>query len=491
MAKQNKPNKNKTGTAKPKKSQSCTLYIDGMHCASCEILIEKKLLKQQGVQAVDASMKDGSVHVEYTGDSKPDTQKLNKDFSNLGYKFVKDKPKKKKSAPLLSIVGGELVLNNEKFSTIFKTGVVVASLIIAFFIFEKMQIGQHMIVDASSTLPAFLLLGVVAGISSCAALIGGLLLSMTKQWNELYIDAETPRTKAIPHIMFHAGRIAAFTVFGGILGLIGDAISLNSTTFWAVLTIIVSGVMFVLAMQMLGVAWAQKLRFTAPKSLTRYAAETSNFKGKYMPFTVGALTFLLPCGFTLLAQSIALTSGSVVMGSLIMLLFSLGTLPTLLAITFSGLAFNSKPHLTAKFNVVAGLIVMFFVIYNVNGQLNVLGLPSLSDISFGGDQEVTTSVAAAEPVVVDGKQQLNFIAKGFDYFPTSSTTINAGVPTTMVVDNQGVQGCGAFIAARGLIDNYVALKSGINEIDLGSPKKGTYKVTCTMGMVAPVTVIVQ
>ena len=491
MAKQNKPNKNKTGTAKPKKSNSCTLYIDGMHCASCEILIEKKLLKQQGVQAVDASMKDGSVHVEYSGESKPDTQKLNKEFSNLGYKFVKDKPKKKKSAPLLSMVGGELVLNNEKFSAFFKTGVVVASLIIAFFIFEKMQIGQHITVDASSALPAFLLLGVVAGISSCAALIGGLLLSMTKQWNELFIDAESSKTKATPHIMFHLGRIAAFTILGGVLGLVGDAVSLNNATLWAVLTIIVSLVMVVLGLQMLGVEWAQKLRFTAPKSLTRYAAETSNFKGKYMPFMVGALTFLLPCGFTLLAQTIALTSGSFVMGSLILLFFSLGTLPTLLAISFSGLAFNTKPHLTAKFNVIAGLIVLFFAIYNVNGQFNVLGYPSLSDISFGGESKTVSTVSASESTLVDGKQQLNFIAKGFDYYPTSSTTIKSDIPTTLVVDNQGVQGCGTFIAARGLIDNYVSLKNGINEIDLGKPKKGTYKLTCSMGMVAPVTITVQ
>jgi copper chaperone CopZ len=27
------------------KIKDCTLYVDGMHCASCEVLIEKKLLK--------------------------------------------------------------------------------------------------------------------------------------------------------------------------------------------------------------------------------------------------------------------------------------------------------------------------------------------------------------------------------------------------------------------------------------------------------------
>ena len=79
-------------------------------------------------------------------------------------------------------------------------------------------------------------------------------------------------------------------------------------------------------------------------------------------------------------------------------------------------------------------------------------------------------------------------AKGFEYIPTSSMTITAGVPTKLIVDNQGIQGCGAFMAANGLIENFVSLDRGINEINLGNPQKGTYKLTCSMGMVRPVTI---
>ncbi|PIZ93637.1 MAG: hypothetical protein COX82_02320, partial [Candidatus Magasanikbacteria bacterium CG_4_10_14_0_2_um_filter_41_10] len=67
----------------------------------------------------------------------------------------------------------------------------------------------------------------------------------------------------------------------------------------------------------------------------------------------------------------------------------------------------------------------------------------------------------------------------------------AGVPTTLIVDDQGIQGCGIFLASRGLIDSFVELKLGKNTIDLGTPKAGTYKITCSMGMVAPVTLHIQ
>jgi len=34
----------------------------------------------------------------------------------------------------------------------------------------------------------------------------------------------------------------------------------------------------------------------------------------------------------------------------------------------------------------------------------------------------------------------------------------------------------------------VALEPGNNVIDIGTPKKGKYKLTCSMGMVRPVTI---
>ncbi|MCA9385357.1 sulfite exporter TauE/SafE family protein [Candidatus Dojkabacteria bacterium] len=465
---------------KKSKSKQCTLFIDGMHCPSCELLVEKKLLKRNSIKQVDASLKNSRVQISYSG-SEPNIEDINKEFKELGYTFS-TKKFKVDNKPAISFKGGNLEINPRKLKSLSTTVLAVIVLILGFFAFEGLQLGQYVSVDANSSLPAFFLLGIVAGLSSCAALIGGLLLSMVKQWNELYIG-ETDTKKAQPHILFHVGRLVSFAVFGALLGVIGDVISLDNSTVYAILVFAVSVIMLVLALQMLGVTWAQKLSLRTPKGLGIFIADEKNFKGEYMPLIVGGLTFFLPCGFTLIAQGIALASGDPLAGSLIMLIFALGTLPTLAAISFSGLKFNKKPHLTARFNQIAGFIIIFFVIYNINGQMNVLGLPSLSDIEFKQSEQTVIENATQD-------NTLDFVAKGFEYIPSGPTTLQSGTPAKLKIDNQGILGCGSFVASRGLFDGFVSLQPGMNEIDLGIVQPGSYKLTCSMGMVPPVTITV-
>ncbi len=101
----------------------------------------------------------------------------------------------------------------------------------------------------------------------------------------------------------------------------------------------VSVMMLFLALQMLGVKQFQRFQITTPKFITRYAVNEKNFSGRYMPFIMGGLTFFLPCGFTITAQGLALASGSVLQGGLIMLFFAIGTLPMLLMIGLSSVKF--------------------------------------------------------------------------------------------------------------------------------------------------------
>lgn len=468
--------------------KQCQLYVEGMHCASCEVLIEKKLLKDDNIEGVDASLGNNTVNVYYK-DDKPAIDDLNKEFKDLGYTFS-TKPVKRDNKPLLAYKNGALEINGRKSKKLLKALFIAIVITVLFFMFESSGIGSKVSVDSNSSFPAFFVLGVVAALSSCAALVGGLLLSMTKQWNDLYIDADNTRQKSIPHILFHAGRLLGFFIFGGILALIGGAISFESSFGSSLLVIFVSVVMLILALQMLEVGWANKLRLTTPKFISSRIADESRFGGQFMPFVIGAATFFLPCGFTLIAQGIALASGEFLTGALVMLFFALGTLPILGAISFTGVQLNRKPHLTAWFNMVSGILLLLFSLYNINSQLNVLGIPSISDLrnNISSEKEETTNESAP---VEDGIQILNVIAKDFDYIPTSSTTLKSGVDTQIVIDNQGIQGCGTYMAARGLIDGYVILKPGENVIKIGKPNPGTYKLTCSMGMVPPITITVN
>lgn len=439
----------------------------------------------KNIEYADASLNNSCVTVRYSNDDKPSLAEINKIFRDVGYKFSDKKSKTAPELPAVKISNGVLEINPDKLKKIGSVLFVAVSFLVLFVIIENLRLGRYVTVDSSSSFLAFALLGLVAGTSSCAALVGGILLSMIKRWNEQYIG-ESDIKKAKPHAMFHIGRIFSYTLLGGLLGVVGDAISLNNVTVYAILVFTVSFVMILLALQMLEISWAQRLRISLPKSFSRLI--DSDRTSQRLPFLIGASTFFLPCGFTLIAQGVALTTGNFWQGAIVMMAFALGTLPALLLISLTGIRFNRKPYLTARFNQIAGLIIVFFALYNINGQLNVLGIKSLSDLNLGNGKTAVSKETVA--IDSDGLQKMQIVAEGFTYTPTGGTVLKAGVPTLLEVNNRGIQGCGAFMAARGLFDGWVELKPGINEIRF-TPKAGTYKLTCTMGMVPPVTILVQ
>ncbi len=467
-----------------------TIYVEGMHCASCELLIEKTIEENLGVVEVDASLEKGQVKIVSEGNDLVNIKKLNQDFKDAGYKFS-DKQFPKENNKLFELSDAGLEINKSKLQEYLKIFGVLIFVLIVVLLINNSNLGRYAGVDANSSLPAFLVLGIVAGLSSCAALVGGLLLVMTKQWNDLYITDKTNKLKFQPHILFHTGRLIGYFVFGGLLGLLGQVVSIGSGTSFAVVIIIVSVIMLILALQMIGVKQVQNLQIKTPKVISKFITNESNFSGKFAPFILGALTFLLPCGFTLIAQAAALASSGFLKGGLIMLFFSIGTLPILGGISLTGVKFNTKPKLTSLFNKTAGILIVVFAIYTINAQLNVLGLKSLNDLDNRSNENIPSADVEIQetPEIDENAQRLVIIADKFSYIPEGSMTIEAGKPTVLAVNNKGVQGCGRFMAARGLLDDYVELKNGWNYIEL-TPKKGVYKLTCTMGMVRPVTITV-
>ena len=444
-----------------------TYFVKGMHCASCELLIEKKLSALKEIKSVEASADKGRVFVVYKG-GRPSTDRLNKFFRKENYLFF-DQP-----------VGTAGEKEESDFFTIAGTALFV---IIGFFIIKNSGLAGLINVNSTSSLPMFFLLGLLAGVSSCAALVGGLILSMSKQWNDLYPGENSKSKKIQPHLMFNIGRIVSYAFLGGIIGAIGSKFQI-SLTFTSVLIVVVSVMMFFLALQMLGVKAFRKFQFTVPKFITRRIADETKFQGKYMPFLMGALTFFLPCGFTITAQGLALISGNPIQGALIMLFFALGTTPVLLTIGLSSVKFSQKPHLANKFLKVAGVLVLFFALYNINAQLNVLGFSSLSDIKLNSNQQTTNDNKEGLPPIVNGKQVIKMEASASGYKP-NYFKVKAGIPVKWEINDVGTSGCTNAVISQGLFQGAINLSRGQTSIKEFTPTKiGKYKFSCWMGMIS-------
>lgn len=480
-----------------KKIKEHNYYAKGMHCSSCEVLIEKKILEEfESVKSVEASTVKNSVLIEYEN-IKPSTEKLNQIFKKEGYTFS-DSP----TIPKDSSQKENNSFKPKEFFMIFGIGILI---ILGFIGLDKLGLSALVNVGEKSSLPMFLVFGLIAGFSSCAALVGGIILSMSKQWGQLYSDNDSDWKKTQPHLLFNLGRIISYGVFGAVLGAIGNQLNL-SFKLGPIFVIAVSVMMVFLALQMFGFKAFKRFQVTMPKFATKYIADESNFQGQYMPFIMGALTFFLPCGFTITAQGLALISGSAIQGALIMFFFALGTLPMLLIIGLSSVKFYQKNHLSERFLKVAGILVLFFALYNINAQLNVLGVTSLNDVVANNNSspEVAQStptpapgISKAEtpkknqsknetvlPPIVNGKQVIKMDATSSKYSP-NYFKVKVGTPVRWEITDKGTSGCTNAIISPALFKDEIPLTPGETAIKEFTPQEsGKYKFSCWMGMVS-------
>jgi sulfite exporter TauE/SafE/copper chaperone CopZ len=331
--------------------QKYIFHVNGIHCNACTLLVEGKLAELPMISQVKASLKDNTVEV--TGDfGTKSTEEIAKELSQSlishGYS--------------LSV---QMVKRVTKW-TEFKIAIPLAlGFAFLFVLLQKMGI-VNLVNSENINYGTAFVIGIIASLSTCMAVVGGLVLSMSATFAK-----EGDRLR--PQLMFHIGRIAAFFVLGGVIGAIGSAFTLNTTATF-VLGLLIAIVMLILGINLLDTFhWAKKLQPSMPKFIAKHAHGLSKFNHSLTPLIVGIATFFLPCGFTQSMQLYTLTTGSFLNGGLTMLAFALGTLPVLALISFSSFSIknNSKSGIFFK---TAGLVVILFALFNLINSLVVIGL---------------------------------------------------------------------------------------------------------------------
>ena len=431
-----------------------TYYIKGMHCASCELLIEKELLDTKGVKYADASLSKGELNIEVEpGQEKPKIKELNEKFKESGYSF------------------SETPLETHKNGVILKTLGAACLAIVVFLFITNSGFTSIVNITSDSSLLAFLVFGLVAGVSSCAAMVGGRVLSLSKQWMQDYQRAD----KATPHILFNLGRLISFALLGFLLGMLGKRFQI-SATITSIMILLVSAVMLVLALQMIGVKYFNKFRISLPKSVSGKLLKEKSQKAAG-PFVIGFLTFLLPCGFTIVTEGFAILSADPVKGGLIMLFFALGTAAPLLAIGLFSTKLLSNHNVSEKFQKAAGLLIIFFVLYNINFQFGVL---RFVEERFGLEAPTTATTSAP----AQNAQVIKSVFTVANDIQPSTFEVKVGQPVRFEVEVQeNGYGCMSTIMVPGLWQKALTLRKGQTLVMEFTPSKtGVYQITCAMGV---------
>ena len=430
--------------------------VSGTHCASCEFIIERKLLELPEISAVTVSRH--KVVIIYQG-KKPGIESLNRLFSKEGYFF--------------STEIGESNQNSEPVNWL----VVILSVVAAFLLYlliQKSGLAALIRVDSHSSLPTFFAFGLLAGFSSCAALVGGLVLGLSKNWAKQH-SGKSLLIKSEPHLLFNLGRLLSYAVFGALLGGLGRFLRL-SPTISAILLIAISILMLFVALQMLGISALARLQISAPKSLTRLATLGNVGKGCGAPFLLGFLTFILPCGFTLTAQSLALISGSAYQGASIMFFFALGTLIPLLFIGIGSTVLYENRSLSASFTRIAGILLLIFAIFNFNAGLNISG------VTFSPKKTASSPAPQAESQ--SGLQIIKMDATQQGYSP-KYFKVKANIPVRWEISDKGASGCTSAVISKDLFSGQIELSPGKTSTKEFTPTKtGKYRFSCWMGMVS-------
>ncbi len=324
-------------------------HVSGTHCASCKILLEDIISEQDFVESVNVNLKKEIVEIESEYNSEDVLNILNSKIKDNGYVLSLEKQNKEKQ-------------NHKDLLIALPIGIIF---LILFFILQKSSVLNFGIGGEITPTTSFII-GLIASVSSCLAIVGGLVLSLSAKISQDNVSDK----KNI--ILFHFGRLFSFAILGGVLGLVGSAIGINFT-FTSILGIIASVIMLLLGLNLVGLF--TKNKFTLHSGIFKninYFFNKIEHK-TFTPIIIGFSTFFLPCGFTQSMQFSALSSGSFLSGMMIMFFFALGTLPILAVLSFSSVSFSHSKYGPIFFKS-AGIVVVGFGLFALLSGLVALGV---------------------------------------------------------------------------------------------------------------------
>lgn len=421
--------------------------IGGMHCRSCEIKLERAIKKLPGVTAVEAEHGSGVVRVTRAAGGASDAE-IEAAIRGQGYG-----------------AGDEKVPARP-------WGIIALSVALALGLLWLLSLAHLTSLAPAAqnglSLSGALVIGLVAGTSSCLAVVGGLVLALANR--DPGAGDRTAMQRLEPLLQFNIGRLLAYFVLGGGIGLLGHSVGLGITST-AVVTLVVALLMLWLGLSQLGITSHLPLP-SLPKSVSHRIAALSDSPHPAAPFLLGAGTFFLPCGFTQSMQLVALASGSFLTGGMLMFFFALGTLPALMGLSVLSSLSSGRSALLLK--TTTGALVVFLALLNLQSGLTLLGIPA--DLPFLRDADGV--LAELHP----GEQDISMTVTPYGTYEPSVITVRAGIPVKWTIDGTNAEGCtsGIVVPALGISQE---IQRGENVITFTPLQPGTLAFSCTMGMV--------
>ena len=326
------------------------------------------------------------------------------------------------------------------------------------------------------------------------AVQGGLLASVIAS-REKHESRKSNIDSIIPVVAFLITKTIAYTLLGLLLGLFGHALSLTDTMrnflqIGAGIYMIIIGLHLLQVHPVFNYAVIQP-----PYFLTKLIRKKSRSESIFAPALLGLFTIFIPCGTTLAMEALAISSGSMLSGALILFIYTVGTIPAFFGLGFltSFLGDRFKDH----FLKVAAVVVLFLGISSINAALVASGssfsfqsILAASPIEFSTDEgNVSVENRKFSGKIVDNTRVIDIMVASNGYSPTN-IVVKQGEHIRINLKTNGVYSCAsAFrIPALGIAKNLPP--TGTESVEFVAEKKGKIIFACSMGMYSGVLEVV-
>lgn len=321
------------------------------------------------------------------------------------------------------------------------------------------------------------LTGLTTGGITCLAIQGGLLLSIIAQQ-----EAKLAKTnRFIPIASFLTGKLLIHTLFGFLLGALGQSLTLSPVTRgW---------IQIAIGIYLIGIAGNllnlhpifRYFVITPPKFLAKIVRNKSKSTSIFAPFILGLTTVFIPCAVTQATEVLAIGSGNPLYGAAIMFSFILGTSPTFAL--FGVLLSTGAKTIQKIFTKISIAIIVIMSIYTINNGVSLTGsiytLQNFYQVAI--NPENVNAMASEKVTIKDGVQYPVITVTNNGYSPTR-ITLKKDVPVRLKLVTVNTNSCSRAFMIPGLNLEKLLPQTGEVYLDFTPKKLGPLTYTCSMGM---------
>jgi sulfite exporter TauE/SafE/copper chaperone CopZ len=424
---------------------------EGMHCTSCEKIIELALGKLPGIKKVRSNFASQMVQVSFD----PTRTSLAEIFAAVeskGYRCV-----------LIDRAVRRKELFNRALGLLLGIGGILLILYGGSRFVDRLPLPD---LNVQLSYWAVLIVGLITGFH-CVGMCGGFVLSYTAKGAQQGIQTHWL------HLQYALGKLLSYTLLGAGFGLLGTLVSFTPTLRG--IAAILAGVFLILyGFNMLHVFSAVRVGFTMPRFLSRFVREETHRTAQ--PFIIGLLNgLMIACGPLQAMYVMAAGIGDPLEGAKLLFLFGLGTLPLMFGFGF--LASLVSHRLTHRILNASGLLVIALGLIMLNRGLAMTG----SGYDFTAllqRAEVPRTASVSEIKTSEQVIRMEVLASGYQ---PNRFVLKRGVPVKWIIEGKELTGCNRVILVPKL-NLEIELKPGTQVVEFTPEETGTIPWSCWMGM---------